>query len=54
MANASMARYWARSSLSRPQTSFIALICAAPPTRETETPTSMAGRTLALNRSACR
>ncbi len=32
----------------------MALICAAPPTRETETPTSMAGRWLALKRSDCR
>jgi hypothetical protein len=40
--------------LERPATSFMALICAAPPTRDTETPTSIAGRTLALNRSDCR
>ena len=49
-----MSRYWARSIFSEPETFFIALICAAPPTRDTETPTSMAGRWLALNRSDCR
>jgi hypothetical protein len=40
--------------LERADTAFIALICAAPPTRETETPTSIGGRTLELNRSDCR
>ena len=49
-----MSRNWASSSFSEPDTFFIALIWAAPPTRETETPTSMAGRWLALNRSDCR
>ena len=39
---------------SRPATVLIALICAAPPTRETEMPTLMAGRTPALNRSDSR
>ena len=33
---------------------FIALICAAPPTRETELPTSIAGRMPELNRSPWR
>jgi hypothetical protein len=46
-----MSRNCASSSFSEPATLFIALICAAPPTRDTETPTSMAGRWLALNRS---
>ncbi len=54
MANASSDRYWARSSFSVPETFFIALICASPPTRETEIPTSTAGRWSALNRSDCR
>ena len=49
-----MSRNWASSSLSEPDTFFIALIWAAPPTRETETPTSIAGRWLALNKSDCR
>ena len=35
----------ARSSRRRPATCFIALICALPPTRLTEMPTLMAGRT---------
>ena len=45
VAKASSSRYWARSSLSVPDTVFIALIWAAPPTRLTEFPTLMAGRT---------
>ena len=40
--------------MSEPVTAFIALVIAAPPTRDTETPTSMAGRWLAANRSDCR
>ena len=32
----------------------MALVCAAPPTRDTDCPTSIAGRWLALNRSDCR
>ena len=35
-------------------TDFIALVIAAPPTRETEMPTSMAGRWLEANRSDCK
>ena len=54
MANACMSRYCARLIFSVPATPFIALIWAAPPTRDTEIPTSMAGRWLALNRSDCR
>ena len=45
MAKASSSRNWARSSLRVPATAFMALICAAPPTRDTELPTLMAGRT---------
>ena len=37
-----------------PATVFIALICASPPTRDTERPTLMAGRTPELNRSVSR
>ncbi len=40
--------------LQRADTLFIALICAAPPTRDTEMPTSTAGRTPDLNRLSCR
>ncbi len=50
-ANASSSRNWARSSRSRPATSFMARTWAFPPTRDTEMPTLMAGRTPALNRS---
>ncbi len=53
-ANASSSRNCAKSSRSRPATFFIALICAEPPTRETEIPTLMAGRTPWLNRSVSR
>ena len=35
-------------------TVFIAFVIAAPPTRDTEMPTSIAGRWLAANRSDCR
>ena len=44
-ANASRSRYCDSSSFSRPATFFIGLICALPPTRDTEMPTLMAGRT---------
>jgi hypothetical protein len=54
IANASIARNCARSTLSEPVTVFIAFVIAEPPTRETETPTSMAGRWLAANRSDCK
>jgi hypothetical protein len=50
-AKASSSRYCDRSSRSEPATVFIALICASPPTRDTEMPTLSAGRTPALNRS---
>ena len=53
-ANASSSRYCDRSSRSDPETFFIALICAAPPTRDTEMPTLIAGRTPWLNRSDSR
>ena len=38
----------------RPETCFIALICAAEPTRLTEMPTLMAGRTPLKNRLVSR
>ena len=44
-ANAASSRNCARSRRSVPATCFIALICALPPTRDTEIPTLMAGRT---------
>ena len=44
-ANASSSRYCARSSRRRPATFFIAFVCAAEPTRDTEVPTLTAGRT---------
>ncbi len=44
-ANAASSRYWASSSFMPPATCFIALICAAEPTRLTDRPTLMAGRT---------
>ena len=53
-ANAASARYWARSSLSGAATLFMALVCAAEPTRETEMPMLSAGRCPALNRSVSR
>ncbi len=53
-ANASRSRYWDSASLMPPATFFIALICASPPTRDTERPTLMAGRTPELNRSVSR
>ena len=54
MAKAAIERYCARVSLSVPATFFMALGCAAPPTRDTEMPTSTAGRWFALNRSDCK
>jgi hypothetical protein len=44
-AKAASSRNCARSPLIRPATCFMALICAAEPTRETDRPTEMAGRT---------
>ncbi len=35
---------WAKSSFNRPATDFIALVCAEPPTRDTDNPTFTAGR----------
>ena len=51
MAKACMERYWASVILRVPATFFMALTWAAPPTRDTEMPTSTAGRWSALNRS---
>ena len=50
MAKASNSRYCAWSSFSVPETFFIDLIWADPPTRLTEIPTLMAGRTPDRNR----
>ena len=44
-AKASRSRYWESSSFRRPATLRIGAICALPPTRDTEMPTLMAGRT---------
>ncbi len=52
--NASRSRYWESSIFSRPATLFIGVICALPPTRDTEMPTLMAGRTPELNRFGSR
>ncbi len=51
---AASSRYWASSRRRLPAIFFIALICAFPPTRETEMPTLIAGRTPEKNRSASR
>ncbi len=53
-ANASSSRNWARFRRRLPATLRIALGCAEPPTRDTEMPTLMAGRTPELNRSDSR
>ena len=44
-ANASRSRNWDSSPFIRPATLRIGLICAEPPTRDTEMPTLIAGRT---------
>ena len=44
-------RYWEYASFSVPATFFIALICALPPTRDTEMPGLTAGITPAWNSS---
>ena len=54
IAKASSSRYWARFRRRLPATLLIALSWAEPPTRDTEMPTLMAGRTLELNRSDSR
>ena len=43
-AKAAISRYCASSPLIVPATFFIALVCAAEPTRDTERPTFTAGR----------
>ena len=53
-ANAASSRYWARSMRSLPATWRMALIWAAPPTRETLMPAFTAGRWPWLKRSDCR
>src|SRR5690606_3353133 len=54
IAKASRSRNCASESFRVPETPFMAFVCAEPPTRETETPTSTAGRWFELNRSDCR
>ena len=53
-AKASSSRYCDSSRRRRPATFFIGLVCGEPPTRDTEMPTLMAGRTPERNRSASR
>ena len=53
-AKAAISRYCASSSLIEPDTFFIALVCAAEPTRDTDRPTLIAGRMPAKNRSVSR
>ena len=43
-----------RSRRNVPETFFIALICADPPTRDTERPALIAGRTPEKNKSDCK
>ena len=44
-AKAAISRYCARSRRNRPATCFMARVWAAPPTRDTDRPTLIAGRT---------
>src|SRR6202000_648775 len=53
-AHDSRAGNWDRDRLGWPATFFMALVWAAPPTRDTDRPTLMAGRTPELNRSVSR
>ena len=53
-ANACISLNCASSSFKEPLTCFIALICAALPTRDTDKPLSTAGLTPLLNNSVCR
>ena len=53
-ANASRSRNCESSIFRRPATFFIGVICALPPTRDTEMPTLMAGRTPELKRFGSR
>src|SRR3990170_1142389 len=53
-AKAASSRYWARSKRMPPAILRIARAWAAPPTRDTDKPTLIAGRIPALNRSASR
>ena len=43
VAKACSSRYWAKFIFKAPDTDFMALIWAAPPTRDTDSPTLMAG-----------
>ena len=53
-AKASSSRYCESSIRSRPATFFMGAVWAEPPTRDTEMPTLIAGRTPARKRSASR
>ena len=50
----SISRYWARSIRMLPAAFFMALVWAAPPTRDTDRPTLTAGRIPSKNRSLSR
>ena len=50
-ANDCNSRYWLYTSFSLPATCFMALICALPPTRDTEMPGLTAGKMPAWNSS---
>ena len=49
--NTAISLYWARSMRMVPAAFFMALVCAALPTRETESPTLTAGRIPSKKRS---
>jgi len=51
---AASSRYWASARRMPPPSFLISLVCAAPPTRDTDRPALMAGRIPALNRSVSR
>src|SRR5260363_315963 len=53
-ANAASSQYCARSVRMPPDNFLMILVCAAPPTRDTETPAFIAGRMPALNKSVSR
>ena len=50
-ANAATSLYCANSNFKEPETCFMAFICAAEPTRETDKPTLIAGRIPLKNNS---
>ncbi len=53
-AKAASSRYCASARRTPPPSFLMILVCAAPPTRDTEMPALMAGRTPALKRSVSR